>query len=301
VLVAFSLVLASGANAEPASPLQRSHLVILGGGKTPAEAEAVVKGFAKPQWLTLATGYPRVIESATVKGLNPGFFIAVAGACASKRAAEEARDLLGFLSSSGVYLREVQVPEALLQDCPSLQPMALGGEFDPTSFRVVQKAPLDAARPTLTWVIRKKRPKGGCDTYDVALQAGDTLLAHQSFEETGCRAPLGRHRSRYALSFVEVAGARFVRVNASAEWHDNASRNDTLMDFACGALTEVAELSSVHDFVEELSPVEGRSPREGLRMRWHHEPCLNCRPDNEVLVYERSAECRYTQKPATEG
>jgi len=28
--------------------------------------------------------------------------------------------------------------------------MALGGEFDPTSFHVVLKAPLDAARPTLT-------------------------------------------------------------------------------------------------------------------------------------------------------
>ncbi|NMO17071.1 hypothetical protein HPC49_11445 [Pyxidicoccus fallax] len=301
VFMVVSSVWATGAGAEPAKPLQRGYLVILGGGKAPADAEAVVKNARTPKELALAAGYPRVVESASVKGLNPGFFIAVAGACASKRAAEEARDVLGFLSLDGVYLREVQVPEEQLKDCPRLQPAELGN-FDPSSFRVVKKAPLDTARPTLTWVIRKTRPKGGCDIFDVAVQAGDTVLAHERFEATGCNLPLGRHTSWHEVSIVEVASARFVRLVYRAEWHDNGSTTHKLLDFACGGLSEVAEIGDRHDdFVEEISPVEGRSPREALRMRWRHSPCYNCRPDNEVLLYERSAECRYTAKEDSGG
>ncbi len=61
-------------------------LVVWGGGKTPEAAQASLAELTKRggEWsgyLTLAKGYPKVVDSAKVEGLNPGFHIVVLGAC----------------------------------------------------------------------------------------------------------------------------------------------------------------------------------------------------------------------------
>lgn len=61
--------------------------------------------------LTLADGFPKVVDSATVKGLKPGFFIVLAGFCSVVDPALKALD-------PGAYSKPVQdVAEA----CPKVQ------------------------------------------------------------------------------------------------------------------------------------------------------------------------------------
>lgn len=104
-----------------------STLLVWGGGKTPEEAaKSLAEWKAKsPGWLTyvqLASGYPRIIESKTVTGLNPGFHIVVLGACDDSTAGAHALDLFKVLEPS-VYAKEVTWAEA--PACP-----ARAGDWD---------------------------------------------------------------------------------------------------------------------------------------------------------------------------
>jgi hypothetical protein len=97
-----------------------STLLVWGGGKTPEEAAKSLAEWKtkSPEWLTyvqLADGYPRIIESKTVAGLNPGFHIVVLGACDDGGAGLHMLDLFKHLEPS-VYAKEVTWAEA--SACP---------------------------------------------------------------------------------------------------------------------------------------------------------------------------------------
>lgn len=65
-----------------------SRLFIASGAKTKAEAEKLQKALSLPKALRLTAGFPKLIESKSVEGLNPGFFLVVLGACADVTAAQ---------------------------------------------------------------------------------------------------------------------------------------------------------------------------------------------------------------------
>lgn len=65
-----------------------SRLFIATGAKTKAEAEKLQKALILPKELRLTPGFPKLVESKTVQGLNPGFFLVVLGACADGDAAQ---------------------------------------------------------------------------------------------------------------------------------------------------------------------------------------------------------------------
>jgi hypothetical protein len=66
----------------------QSRLFIATGAKTKAEAEKLQKALALPRELRLSPGYPKLVESKSMPGLNPGFFLVVLGACADETAAQ---------------------------------------------------------------------------------------------------------------------------------------------------------------------------------------------------------------------
>lgn len=75
-----SVTLALLLSAEP------MELIVWGGGKTPEAAQASLAELNKrksewSEYLTLQKGYPQIVESSKVEGLNPGFHIVVLGAC----------------------------------------------------------------------------------------------------------------------------------------------------------------------------------------------------------------------------
>jgi hypothetical protein len=96
-----------------------SRLFIASGAKTKAEAEKQKAALVVPTGLRLTAGYPKLIESKTVAGLNPGFFLVVLGACADGTAAQSSHDngLAALIQRAlkGAYAKAVSAqPEA----CP---------------------------------------------------------------------------------------------------------------------------------------------------------------------------------------
>jgi hypothetical protein len=115
------LLCTSAAHAGPpkkkktADTTRRVTLIIWGGGKTPADAERVVKDFADRGFTSSA---PLVqLVSSEVRGLNPGFHIAVLGACPSAQGYALLRRVRQFYP--GVYVRAVPAEgEVAKLSCP---------------------------------------------------------------------------------------------------------------------------------------------------------------------------------------
>jgi hypothetical protein len=121
------------APAPPAAPaLVPMQVLILAGGTTPAdpvrwlEAQAPALARLRADGGGFAEGYPRALESATVKGLRPGFHVVVAGYCAPGASAAP----LAVLRKPfpGTYERRVEVP-ADRASCPALVAGEPGAEL----------------------------------------------------------------------------------------------------------------------------------------------------------------------------
>jgi hypothetical protein len=88
-------------------------MVIAEGSKDQAEAAAMFARYRAEQ-LPAAGGYPKLVDSATVTGLNPGFFVVVVGAPSDEESAKKMATELGR-ARSGAYVRKVSIadPEAV--------------------------------------------------------------------------------------------------------------------------------------------------------------------------------------------
>lgn len=74
MLVALLVILA-------AAPETESRLFIASGAKTEKDAQKLLTTLKVPPSLVLRTGFPKLVESAKVQGLNAGFWLVVLGAC----------------------------------------------------------------------------------------------------------------------------------------------------------------------------------------------------------------------------
>jgi len=98
--------------------------IVWGGGKTKADAEKWLKAFNDASapfkgLYTLPAGHPRLVESAKVKGMKPGFHVVLLGVCSS---AELAPRLKLFKSLyAGTYARRVTGEKPA---CPVIAPKA---------------------------------------------------------------------------------------------------------------------------------------------------------------------------------
>jgi hypothetical protein len=119
------LVLVLVALAAPAAQAAGEHIVILGGGKTPDDAQAWQKRWQAIEsllsdFLTLPEGYPQAAESKNIPGLNPGFHIVVLGYCGE----QELAPVLGLLKAvyPGAYSKAVTKPVS--GKCPLIKSVA---------------------------------------------------------------------------------------------------------------------------------------------------------------------------------
>jgi hypothetical protein len=135
VLVALVLC---GSLAEAKSPkkktkadtVKRVTLVIWGGGKAPADAERAVKDFTDKGFKS-SVPLTRLF-STEVRGLNPGFHIAVLGACSPTQGYSLLRRVRQFYG--GVYVRAVPAEgEVAKLTCPRVTTPKRGWYYEPSA------------------------------------------------------------------------------------------------------------------------------------------------------------------------
>ncbi len=116
-------------------------LVILSGGKDQKTAEQWLKNFKAKSKLEVSyfEGYPKILESKSVAGLKPGFWVVVAGACKfsgdalMENVLKRASDFF-VRNVKGAYVRKVPSFAPADATCPLIE-----GGFDLGSKDAVQK------------------------------------------------------------------------------------------------------------------------------------------------------------------
>ena len=108
------LLLAARASASPATA------ILLGGGPDRSDAELAMRNWKEfeevtQELLVLPPGYPKIVDSATIKGMAPGLAVVVAGFCAGEQATRVARFLRAL--EPGAYTRAAVVPALA---CPEI-------------------------------------------------------------------------------------------------------------------------------------------------------------------------------------
>jgi len=126
-------------------------VIIAGGGKTRVEAEQALariesKLFYLRHGRKNGRSFPKVMRSDELKGLKPGFFVAVLGLCKTTSHPPKARKALLFALreiEKGAYARGV---EGTFDDsCPPLAAIQVADERERALREAVDKNPADAA------------------------------------------------------------------------------------------------------------------------------------------------------------
>ena len=93
-------------------------LLVWGGGKTPEDAEKAMADYqakvGSKKWVTLvklADGFPKILQSDKVQGMNPGFHVVVLGACSASDT-QSALDMFK-VAEPAVYAKPVTWDEPL--------------------------------------------------------------------------------------------------------------------------------------------------------------------------------------------
>jgi hypothetical protein len=115
----------SGDKLAPAPGLETMadvQVVIWGGGKTEAEAQAVLAEWEREREalgkaVALAPGYPKIASSEEFPGLNPGYRVVVSAVCPGSRLKEPMKILQAF--RAGAYAKAVK-PKSGLAACPTV-------------------------------------------------------------------------------------------------------------------------------------------------------------------------------------
>jgi hypothetical protein len=228
-------------------------LIILGGGKTPAEAQAALeryKGVAHPG-VTAAEGYPKLLKSDELAGLNPGFHIAVLGICSEVERARALRDLAN-LSLPGVYLKPVQASVA--DACPKLalpKPKALKGHTHQGSY-TVRAGVKGLAYEVHARELDTKKDPCVVSQLVVRLELGGKVVDEESWSGD-CNPPVGEgdlgSSSEVSLERELTFGERsFLLVKESSSIADNTTHTWTLVGESCGEVDELFTVGSRLEF-----------------------------------------------------
>jgi hypothetical protein len=161
-----------------------AHLVVWGGGTSPEAAQVALASWTQrsaawSEWLTLAPGFPRVVDSSKLPELHPGFFIVVLGTCDEGEVAERV-GLLKVLEPA-VYEKAATWPEA--GGCPRL------GAKDGEPWTVSSPARLRLAQGELTVLTLTRGEEPTWSSQVLARfepKRGDAVFTH--FEHADCEA-----------------------------------------------------------------------------------------------------------------
>lgn len=246
LLSAYAICLSAPASAAaPKKKAKEAWVVILGGGKEELDGEKALQSFHQksPSELKWAKGYPKVLASSSLPGLNPGFHIAVLGFCADKAQAAEATRALNDTVGGGVYFKKTAGPSDGL--CPEVKDPA------PEGYSLEQETPVATSGPEAkrAWFIYTSEPtpdlpEDECETpdYIVQVRQGAKVLAEERFT-TRCRKGSGEEgdygeSTEWTLSLLNVDGVNVLWAKESRYCCDDGQHTHTLHAFGCGKLTQ---------------------------------------------------------------
>ena len=229
--------------AAPKKKPKEAWVVILGGGKEAKDGEQALQTFKQksPEGLKWAAGYPKVLVSDTLPGLNPGFHIAVLGFCAGKAQAAEAARALNDTLGGGVYFKKTAGPSDGL--CPEVKDPA------PEGYSLEEEKPVATSGPDAkrSWFLYKADPtpdlpEDECETpaYVVQVREGAKVLAEQRLD-TRCRKGSGEEgdygeSTEWTLSMLELDGVNVLWAKESRHCCDDSQHTHWLYGFGCGKL-----------------------------------------------------------------
>jgi hypothetical protein len=257
-VVAGLLMAGGAANAGPGD----AQAIIFAGGKDATAATAAIERLGKSglrNRLGLAAGFPKVVDSATVKGLNPGFQIAVAGFCPAKgKQAALARDLLA-LEFLGTYLRPVT--DVDVGTCPTI----IADSCQARSRKHLESATekYHASAPSLSWRFGRVDMSGRWPKEDRFESLYVDLL--QSGACLGGTRYLGEVESRDWEFFMEWQVGKQVQLPGRS-WlvlRNGGGSHSTLViaGWACGRIADLLEIEDSSDAESlEIKPVAGSEP-----------------------------------------
>jgi hypothetical protein len=214
-------------------------VVILTGDEKEAVAKDKLAAFLKePNTLvTFSPGYPKIIKSDDMAGLNPGFFIAIGGVCKDAKAARAASALLG-LASPGTYLRKVKADE---DTCPKVK---WGESRLPRGYQLQEHLPLDADHPALELAIyAKDSGTRGCESRNVLVRVelGNAVVAQDEWPAE-CNAPSGGDdlgsQKGYSATIDDKDGRSVITLQTTTWGGDTPDTSNSTVTFSLAGLHE---------------------------------------------------------------
>jgi hypothetical protein len=256
-------------------------MIVLASLKTQTEANALLAKLPTVDFLPWAPAYPRVVDTAVVDGLRPGYQALVAGVCASKTQAQQVRDALELATGIAGTVRKVRATDADT-GCPSFIPA------QPSTLPVVERAPVDERFPGIQWVLRKKDVNAQCSHYAVGVEIGRTTVYQATHKETGC-GKNSINTTRFEVGLAKVGKVAYARLGERMDWEDNGTRSENLLGLSCTGVHPVLELGNQYDTALDIAPAGDGSGRTRLRVVWKRGECGNCEPSGPV-EYTRTAD-----------
>jgi len=176
-IAAYLLAFASPGLALP--EVTQDYWIILTGSKEQRQTEKLLAALMKrwPARVELRSGYPKVEKSDGKKGLNPGFFIALAGACTKREDAMAVQNVLRK-TFPGVYVRGVtRYLPGVIPECPRLAIDSAAPRAKPkVPKRYTLEAEGPAAKNGLQWKIYVAKRRCGSDVIVQLLDAKGALV-----------------------------------------------------------------------------------------------------------------------------
>jgi len=174
---------------------------------------------------------PRVVETASVPGLVPGFRAVVFAWCPDEKRALDARDLAQLVTADA-YVRRVDAPAP-----PDACPRPLGIASERKKVKRVAERKFREGSSLRWWIGRTPKSKTTCEGTLIRLLFGETLLAEHWTEDT-CKPPESGMLD--FVDFAELRKRRFPHLALRRLIDDHDSAHHLLFGFACGRLDAIA-------------------------------------------------------------
>ncbi len=236
------VVLLVGASVQGAP--KGDEIILLGGGTTTDAARAVAERYTAARLdglITPAPGFPKILSSASIQGLKPGFEVAVLGVCPEGERAANLRDVVNLVAP-GAYLRTVTGD--FEGQCPELK----GAPSVPRGMKLVESMPV-VRGSKVQWRVHAREPatfpksSGTVPWLVLQLAAGKDVLTEAtvsgSQRQSSGPGDLGES-SRWSWGgVVSLASRQWLLVDESSWVADTEGLRQAVYGLVCGQLREL--------------------------------------------------------------